>query len=291
MKRLTFLLLFISASAFAQNDMKARIEYEDAETSFAAGDFPTTLSHLEEATKLLNGGNTKIMYLQILTERELAKKDTVYFSKVKKTIEDFEKLPGYPSFSDDKKAEVYRIYKKLNDDKAAAISGMADKKISDENFKKYSYLNWPFDITIDELKKLAGNKGFFRKTKVVDKEKKDFYGYKLYQLSNWDLSTMTHKGLQGVLYDDNNMVKGYYIVKEQGYYEGHISAEQFKSIVEPTLTELTGLFGFNPEIQKDSDYSMNYRWSKDNKLVLYSCYAQDYKDQTYVYNSISILTK
>jgi len=67
MKTLQFLLLFISVLAFSQNDMKARIEYEEAETAFAAEDYSKAITHLTEAEKLLGEWTPKVGYLMIVS--------------------------------------------------------------------------------------------------------------------------------------------------------------------------------------------------------------------------------
>ncbi|MFP9098575.1 tetratricopeptide repeat protein [Flavobacterium sp. RHBU_24] len=67
MKIITLLVLFISATVFAQNDMKARIEYEDAETAFTTGDYEKAVAHLRDAEKLLGKWTPKVSYLLILS--------------------------------------------------------------------------------------------------------------------------------------------------------------------------------------------------------------------------------
>jgi len=166
MKTIQFLLLFISALAFSQNDMKARVEYEDAETAFASGDFLKTISHLEEAKKLLKKENPKILYLQILAERELAKKDTLYFPKVKNTIERIEKLPDFKSFPEEKKMEIYKMGKTLTNDKNNLISEINNKKNKEQIFINYSTIkNYKDGLSLEEFKKTYS----FKKSKNITK--------------------------------------------------------------------------------------------------------------------------
>ena len=61
---LTFMV--VSTNVFAQNEMKARIEYEDAETAFQNKDFKLALSHLEKAESALGKWTAKISYLKIM---------------------------------------------------------------------------------------------------------------------------------------------------------------------------------------------------------------------------------
>ena len=60
------ILLFSTNNIFAQNEMKARIEYEDAETAFQNKDFKLALSHLEKAESALGKWTAKISYLKIM---------------------------------------------------------------------------------------------------------------------------------------------------------------------------------------------------------------------------------
>lgn len=66
-KLLTLLLMLLCLTAFAQNDLKARIEYEDAETAFAAEDYIKAITHLTEAEKLLGKWTPKVGYLMVIS--------------------------------------------------------------------------------------------------------------------------------------------------------------------------------------------------------------------------------
>lgn len=59
-------ILFSTNNIFAQNEMKARIEFEDAETAFQNKDFKSALSHLEKAETALGKWTAKISYLKII---------------------------------------------------------------------------------------------------------------------------------------------------------------------------------------------------------------------------------
>ena len=59
-------MVFSTGNIFAQNEMKARIEYEDAETAFQNKDFKSALTHLEKAETALGKWTAKISYLKIM---------------------------------------------------------------------------------------------------------------------------------------------------------------------------------------------------------------------------------
>lgn len=58
--------LFSTNNIFAQNEMKARIEYEDAETAFQNKEYEKAITHLTNAEKLLGKWTAKVGYLKII---------------------------------------------------------------------------------------------------------------------------------------------------------------------------------------------------------------------------------
>ena len=66
MKKLyIFILLFTFTIVQAQNDMKARIEFEEAEKAYEGKDYETALKHLNEAEKLIGKWTPLTSYLKI----------------------------------------------------------------------------------------------------------------------------------------------------------------------------------------------------------------------------------
>lgn len=117
MKQLLLLtaLLFTLTNNYAQSsNAEAKAAYLLAEDAFAASDWKGTLSYLEECKKLIGTPNSKILYLQILTELELAKTDTAYNTAALKTIAAFEKAPDVKDFNEDKALEVMKSKIRLN---------------------------------------------------------------------------------------------------------------------------------------------------------------------------------
>ena len=62
-KVLAILFLPFSLTAFARNDMKARMAYEDAEVVYQSGKYSEAIKNLEKVEKLLG----KTRYLLMLT--------------------------------------------------------------------------------------------------------------------------------------------------------------------------------------------------------------------------------
>lgn len=67
MKKIIYILFLLFAFTFvhAQNDIKARIEFEEAEKAFEAEDFEKSLNHLKEAEKLIGRWNPITSFLKI----------------------------------------------------------------------------------------------------------------------------------------------------------------------------------------------------------------------------------
>lgn len=63
---LVIVFILLSLMGFAQNDMKARMEYEDAEIAYQNGKYSEAISHLETAEKLLGKATGKTRYLLVL---------------------------------------------------------------------------------------------------------------------------------------------------------------------------------------------------------------------------------
>lgn len=118
--RLTFLLLFclsqITISA-QSNEIKARIEYEDAEKYFSESKYTEAITHLENAQRLIGNWNHKIGYLRILCYDA-----TTDYSEWNSTLESIEKeVIAYMNYADknankidsDKFREIFTIDKKV----------------------------------------------------------------------------------------------------------------------------------------------------------------------------------
>ena len=104
---LTGLLVFQMATG--QNDLKAKLKYEEAEESFNKNDFSTTVSKLDEAEKILGKTNPKILYLKINSQFQLAEADFETVQSLKKNCDYF--LNNYENITgiEDKFREVYKI--------------------------------------------------------------------------------------------------------------------------------------------------------------------------------------
>ena len=58
-------MILSTGNIFAQNEMKARIAYEDAETAYSNHDYEKTITLLTEAEKLLGKWTAKVSLLKV----------------------------------------------------------------------------------------------------------------------------------------------------------------------------------------------------------------------------------
>lgn len=116
--KMTFLLisiLLLNFSGYSQSSAtEAKAAYLLAEESFAANDFKGAISYLEECQKKMGAANSKMLYLQIMAQLELAKTDAAYNEQVLKSIQSFEKAKDIKDFNEDKVLEVTKTKLRLN---------------------------------------------------------------------------------------------------------------------------------------------------------------------------------
>jgi hypothetical protein len=111
---ISFLLLLGYTSMAQTSSTEAKAAYLLAEEAFNAGDWKGTISYLEQSKKKIGSPNSKILYLQIMAEMELAKSDTSYNSIALNTIAAFESAADVKDFNEDKSLEVMKTKIRLN---------------------------------------------------------------------------------------------------------------------------------------------------------------------------------
>ncbi len=125
--------LFSSFVSFSQTTAtEAKAAYLLAEEAFTANDWKGTLGYLDECKKKIGTPNSKILYLQMMAEMELAKADSTYNDAVLKTIAAFEKAPDLKNFNEDKVLEVMKTKIRLTRMQEQAAK---DKLASEERAK------------------------------------------------------------------------------------------------------------------------------------------------------------
>lgn len=153
-QKLFFIIAFIgyTIAGLAQNNgAEARAAYLLAEEQFNAGKYEDCISYLEEAIKKLGSANSKILYLKIMSQRELAKKDPDYTPKLVATIETFEKLPDAASFNEEKLMEVMKLKLFIKKE------GVVEKEPEDPataSFRSYAIDGFNTAMSIEDLRKI-----------------------------------------------------------------------------------------------------------------------------------------
>lgn len=130
-----FFIVLVSKS-YGQNDIKAKIEYEEAEKAFSENNYTISLQRLNEAEKMLGKTNTKILYLKIICQNEIIKPEP-YASfealvDIRKNCDAYMKMTDKKPDMYDKYKEVYKIKQDLE---------IYPKSLLDFNLKKEENLN------------------------------------------------------------------------------------------------------------------------------------------------------
>lgn len=111
LKTLIILSIFFlfGNSVYAQAEMEAKAAYLLAEESYGKGDYQSTLRYLAQAKKSLGKSNSKILYLQIQAEMEIAKGNSQATDRLLALVAEFEGSPDIKSFNEEKILEVTKL--------------------------------------------------------------------------------------------------------------------------------------------------------------------------------------
>lgn len=155
---LGIILSLQTAPAFAQDaQAEAKAAYLLAEESFGKGDYKTTLEFLKQAREALGAPNCKMLYLEIMTTRELYAKDSTLNSRLMALITEFEKSPDYATFNEEKSLEITKLKLLAKKEiKAAADKAALDaitKVAQEKNFMEIVNRWGKFGISLDEVDK------------------------------------------------------------------------------------------------------------------------------------------
>ncbi len=206
-KLLTIIMLIcFTVQGFAQNnDMKARMEFEDAETAYQNQNYSKAVTHLENAEKLLGKPTGKTRYLLILAKANVFLNTEGYEYKDLEKLRDLSKyyLDNYTTDTE-KYREIYDlsnvlnnnfpkteqeynqlVFKKIQEKQAQQIAELDEQLKEVEKLKQaqdyikslaQKYGGFVSDITVDEFAKLSPVH-----QEIVDdykKNKKKGYGYR-----------------------------------------------------------------------------------------------------------------
>lgn len=158
MKQLTALCiaLLLYSSGYAQkNTNEAKAAYLLAEESYGKGDYKGALDFLQQVRTSLGSANCKILYLQVMTVRELYAKDSSGAEKTLAVINEFEKASDYASFNEEKVLEITKLKLALKAE-AKAIKDKRDTEVAakaalDKAFNDEFNALGPWGLSMEEL--------------------------------------------------------------------------------------------------------------------------------------------
>lgn len=183
------LIVFFCLQANAQNNsMEAKAAYLLAEEDFNAGKYESSIKYLDEATVKLGASNAKILYLKIQCLQMLAEKDEKQMTRLKETIEAFEKAPDIESFNEEKQLEVMKLKMKMK----KVLDPLTSEKGSSDVFKNFQVDGWRLGVTLDEMQ--IKKPEFFAKAKrIVSSFDNTQVTYSFINLQNGNSENITFK--------------------------------------------------------------------------------------------------
>lgn len=258
--RLFLILTFMvfSTNSFAQNnDMKARMEFEDAETAYQSQDYRKTVTHLESAERLLGKPTAKTRYLLILSLNEILPASKNLPNSYK--YEDLEKLRNLTKHYVDnyttdteKYRDIYDLYNHLNRNypKTLAEYNQIQQADDEKREQKIKQEKEKLKQEAEELKQaqayvttLAQKYGGFVSDITVDEfanTSQEHHAYLKGKKGDWKYDEK-RVGLVGIRYDKDNGSVAYY-----GYLESYFkprtpdeqTQEAFKKLAKEILTNI-----------------------------------------------------
>lgn len=275
MKQILFIILLVSATVTVSaqtSAAEAKAAYLLAEEAFGNADYKKAITYLQECKASLGQANSKILYLQIMSELELSKTDVAYLDALEKSIAAFYKAPDVDSFNEEKALEVMKLKIKVKEMKAAAIESVektkADKEKAAQVFQNWTWQDWPLNLKLTELKALKKGDDFFSR---ANHGKDPKAGIEV--LYNAFLTR--ENTLQSVFLKDD-MVVGYRAVLAYGgtpYKQSAYSSEaMLHDLYRQKVDSLTNVFGFSPQTRTPSGkfykyMKEEYYWTKGDKTV------------------------
>lgn len=273
----SFLFLIISGSAKSQiNANEAKAAYLLAEESYVKSDYPATLKFLENAKKSLGGVNSKILYLQIQAEAEMAKADPKLTSNVLQTIAAFETASDIKTFNEEKVLEVLKMklaLKAKNEEIAEATKKEADAIAKGrQSFNDVTYPNWPFQTSFNQLKISHKDSTLFQKRLKERFEKET--GLTLYSIPAASFSGSSvvpdiyaGSNIFGVLVKADT-VKGYRRVRYRADPQTGGSYNEAGKLIKDYIQGVTDALYEKPVFKAENENANydQYTWTHGNKI-------------------------
>lgn len=287
-----FLLGLLSVqTAKAQNAaLEAKAAYLLAEEEYNNGKYIDAIKYLDEAAAKLGKRNAKILYLQILSEAELAKFDTAYRTKLLQTIHAFQSTPDAAEFNEEKTLEVAKLKFKTqreqqdlaNANKAAIELKQQQLELQKKQLLQASVKGIKIGMSENELfEQSAFSRKHSQKTKVQDTLRYQL----LYAPSFWLAATQAH-----ILAD---FKEGRLVQMQQRWFWQ--STKNF-NVPKDSLNKISILFGApmstatNTNVVPISNRAVDKNWKKNIVETVHTWSSAD-REITVSYKEITYLQK
>lgn len=260
-----FTTLTVGAKA-QSNPIEAKAAYLLAEESYGKGEMRNALGYLEEAISKLGTANAKILYLKVMTLKEISTTDTSVNRKLDQAIAEFEKAPDVADFNEEKTLEIVKIKMRRKKESAGEANTLQGLKAFEEESR------WYLGATIDSLyvlHKQQFDEYFKRVNTPIDKVKPDGYIFFTQGLTTTD----------GIMFTGRRIHT--YTKYHFNYIDENAGFSKAKNEMPALLRYYTDLMGAQPVEriktvpntvggQLMTAVGSSYTWkSKDRMLILY----------------------
>lgn len=154
--KLYHILLLVSLNTFAQDDIKARIEFEEAEKAFMEEKYEEAISYLEKTETLLGKYSPKISYLKIESLDKITDIYNYEVANTQKLVSEVQKyLNHFKNNSKDVVVDKYKVVYKIDENLKFAKKNYDDTQTIEFKKAKEAYDNKEYKVALEWYTKAA----------------------------------------------------------------------------------------------------------------------------------------
>ena len=154
--KLYYILLLVSINTFAQDDIKARIEFEEAEKAFMEEKYEEAISYLEKTETLLGKYSPKISYLKIESLDKITDIYNYEDVKTQKLVSEVQKyLNHFKNNSKDVVVDKYKVVYKIDENLKFAKKNYDDTQTIEFKKANEAYDNKDYAAELEWYTKAA----------------------------------------------------------------------------------------------------------------------------------------
>lgn len=166
----TYIIILLCFFTFtqAQNDIKARIEFEEAEKAFEAEDYETAIKHLDETDKLIGKWSPKTSYLKIQSLYEVTDMGNFGSPTMQPLYEEVTKYMAYINKLNPDDVPMEKLKTVYAIEKTLKVLKLYERQSPEFLAAKKEHDNKNYDVAIKLWEKLAqkGNSWAMRNTAI-----------------------------------------------------------------------------------------------------------------------------